>query len=83
MGRATCRVEDVARAFNVPLYKLNAGPMPTNNNVEALEAQYYAGALQGLIEAAELCLDEGLSLPPGYRVEFNLRDLLRMDGDKG
>jgi len=49
----------------VPLYKLNSGPMPTNNNVEALEQQYYNGCLQVLIEAMELCLDEGLATPPG------------------
>ena len=52
--------EDVARAFGVPLYKINAGPVPVSNNVEALNAQYYSDTLQTLIEAIELCIDEGL-----------------------
>lgn len=76
-------VEDVARAFGVPLYKINTGPMPTNNNVEALEGQYYSGCLQILIESMELALDEGLGLTavgvPNYGVEFDLDGLLRMD----
>ena len=72
-------VEDVARAFNVPLYKINSGPMPTAGNVEALELQYYSGCLQTYIEAIELSLTEGLALPAGYEVELNLGGLLRMD----
>jgi HK97 family phage portal protein len=73
-------VEDVARAFGMPLYKIGAGPIPTNNNVEALNQQYYSDCLQTHIESIELCLNEGLGLPPVYRVEFDLDGLLRMDG---
>lgn len=73
-------VEDVARAFGMPLYKIGAGPIPTNNNVEALNQQYYSDCLQTHIESIELCLNEGLGLPSGYRVEFDLDGLLRMDG---
>lgn len=72
-------VEDTARAFSMPLYKIGAGPMPTANNVEGLHQQYYSDCLQVPIEAAELCLDEGLAVPPGYCVEFDLDGLLRMD----
>lgn len=76
-------VEDVARAFGVPLYKINTGPIPTNNNVEALEGQYYSGCLQILIESIELALDEGLGLSVvtdrHYGTEFDLDGLLRMD----
>lgn len=72
-------VEDVARCFAVPLYKINAGPVPTAGNVEALESQYYSGCLQILIESLELCLTEGLEMPAGYRVELDLEGLLRMD----
>jgi len=76
-------VEDIARAFGVPLYKINSGPMPTNNNVEALESQYYSGCLQVLVESIELCLTEGLGLgygaTIGYEVELDLDGLLRMD----
>mgnify|MGYP001163306513 CR=1 FL=1 len=72
-------VEDVARAFRVPLFKINAGPPPNMTNVEALESSYYSGCLQGLIESLEQCLDHGLGLPIGQRIEFDLHDLLRMD----
>jgi HK97 family phage portal protein len=71
--------EDVARAFGVPLYKINAGPVPVSNNVEALNAQYYSDTLQTLIEAIELCIDEGLDLKLDMGVEFDLDVLLRMD----
>jgi HK97 family phage portal protein len=76
-------VEDVARAFGMPLYKIGAGPVPTSNNVEALQQQYYSDCLQGLIEAIELCLDEGLNLDkvPGQTLgtELDLDGLMRMD----
>lgn len=76
-------VEDVARCFAMPLYKIGAGPVPTSGNVEALEGQYYSGCLQILIENIELCLTEGLGLGSGmtvgYEVELCLDGLLRMD----
>jgi hypothetical protein len=33
--------------------------MPPYTNVQALNVEYYSQCLQILIEAAELCLDEG------------------------
>lgn len=72
-------VEDVARAFSMPLYKIGAGPMPTNGNVESLNQQYYSDCLQVHIEAIELCLDEGLGVPSRTGVEFDLEGLIRMD----
>lgn len=71
-------VEDVARCFRVPLYMLG-GPNPTFTNVEAMNRAYYTQTLQNLIEAAEVGLDEGLSLPDEYGVEFDLDALIRMD----
>jgi HK97 family phage portal protein len=76
--------EVVASTFHVPPYKIGLGPMPTNNNVQALNVEYYSQALQRLIEDAELCLDEGLGLttPKDGRLlgtEFDLDGLLRMD----
>lgn len=72
-------VEDVARAFGMPLYKINSGPVPTSNNVEALQQQYYTDCLQVLIESIELCLDEGLALPTKYGTRMDLDGLVRMD----
>jgi HK97 family phage portal protein len=71
--------EAICAVFGVPPYKLGLGPMPTSNNVEALDQQYYSQCLQVFIEAIELGLDEGLELPAPYGTEFDLDDLLRMD----
>ena len=74
---------DVCRAFGVPPYKIGVGPMPSYNNIEALNQSYYAEALQELIECIELLLDEGLELPQTkntyFETQFNLDGLLRMD----
>ena len=43
------------------------GPPPPYANIEPLLQQYYAQALQSLIENLELCLDEGLELPAAVR----------------
>lgn len=76
-------VEDIARAFGMPLHKIGAGPVPTSNNVEALNQQYYDDCLQIHLESIELALDEGLGLVnvPGQEIgtEFDLDNLLRMD----
>jgi len=71
-------VEDVARCFHVPLFKLG-GPEPVRVSVESLNQTYYSDCLQTLIESVEACLDEGLSLPGGYYTEFDLDGLMRMD----
>ncbi|HSW83560.1 MAG TPA: phage portal protein [Usitatibacter sp.] len=72
-------VEDCARTLHVPMFKLG-GPVPIGNTVEALQQTYYNDCLHVLIEAAEICLDEGLSIPSGYYTEFDTDNLLRMDG---
>jgi HK97 family phage portal protein len=73
--------EVVCSAYHVPPYKIGVGAMPTNNNVQALNVEYYTQCLQSLIEDAESCLDDGLGL--GDRadlgVEFDVDNLLRMD----
>lgn len=73
-------VEDVARAYGVPLYKVQAGAMPTISNLAALNQEYYSQVLQNPIESIELLLDEALGLPEqGMGVELDLEKLLRMD----
>jgi len=78
--------EVVCSAFHVPPYKIGVGQMPSYNNIQALNVEYYSQCLQSLIEAAELCLDEGLGIGAGVRVEgktygteFDIDGLLRMD----
>lgn len=71
--------ETVCSVFHMPAYKVGVGTTPTYANAEILNQIYYSDCLQSLIEAAELCLDEGLELPASYGAEFDLDGLLRMD----
>jgi HK97 family phage portal protein len=71
--------EQVCSTFHVPGYKVGVGQMPLNNNVEALDQQYYSQCLQYHIESIELLLEEGLKLSAGYEIELDLDGLLRMD----
>jgi HK97 family phage portal protein len=71
--------ENVCTAFHVPAYMVGVGPMPSYNNVEALQGQYYTQCLQTLIECIELLLDEGLGLASTLYTELDIDSLLRMD----
>lgn len=78
--------EVVCSTYHVPPYKIGIGQQPTYNNVQALNTEYYSQCLQVLIEAIELCLDEGLGIGEGvvtggttYGIEFDVENLLRMD----
>jgi HK97 family phage portal protein len=71
-------VEDIARAFRYPLWKLG-GPMPPYTKPDLAQTAYFSDCLQPYIEAVELCLDEGLELPYTLGTEFEVDDLLRMD----
>jgi HK97 family phage portal protein len=71
--------EVVCATFGVPAYMAGIGAMPTYNNIEALNQQYYSQCLQIHIESIELCLNEGLALPKSYGTRFSIDDLLRMD----
>lgn len=72
-------VEDVARAFSVPLHMIGAGNMPAVANVGAMKESYYTQTLQSIIESMELSLDDGLELPTGLRSEFDIDAMMRMD----
>ncbi len=74
--------ETVCSVFHIPAYMIGVGSPPSYNNIEALNQQYYSQALQCLIEAIEVLLDEGMGLAAAnqtYGTEFDLDDLLRMD----
>lgn len=71
--------EQVCSTYHVPPYKIGVGQMPSYNNVQALNIEYYSQCLQSLIEAIEACLDEGLGLGEDIGTEFDLEGLLRMD----
>lgn len=71
--------EVVCSTYHVPPYKIGIGQMPTYNNVQSLNVEYYSQCLQVLIEAIELCLDEGLATGESLGTEFDLDGLMRMD----
>lgn len=78
--------EMICSTYHVPPYKVGIGQMPTYNNIQSLNVEYYSQCLQSLIEGIELCLDEGLGIGEGvdvngkvYGTEFDLDGLLRMD----
>jgi HK97 family phage portal protein len=73
--------EVVCSVYHVPPYKIGVGAMPSYNNVQALNVEYYTQSLQSLIEDAEACLDAGLGLTDraDLGVEFDIENLLRMD----
>lgn len=71
-------VEDVARAFKIPLYKLGGSALPASG-LSTLSQDYYSQALQHDIEAIELLLREGIELADDLFVELDLEGLLRMD----
>lgn len=72
--------EVVCSTFHVPPYKIGVGALPSYNNVQALNVEYYSQCLQALIEAIEVCLDEGLATGEKLGTEFDIDNLLRMDG---
>jgi HK97 family phage portal protein len=70
----------VCSTYHVPPYKIGLGAIPTHTNVQALNIEYYSSCLQSLIEAMELCLDEGLGMDGvTLGTEFDTDALLRMD----
>ncbi|RXW28967.1 phage portal protein [Enterobacter cloacae] len=74
--------EMVCSAFHVPAYKAGVGEIPSSDNVEALEQQYYSQCLQVLIESIEALLKETFDLGANKRVELDIGALLRMDSER-
>jgi HK97 family phage portal protein len=72
--------EVVCSVYHVPPYKVGVGALPSYNNVQALNVEYYSQALQSHIEEAEELLDYGLGIAgTNLGTEFDIETLLRMD----
>ena len=73
--------EVVCSVYHVPPYKVGVGPLPTYNNIQSLNVEYYSQALQAHIEEIEELLDAALGIGWGESLgtEFDTENLLRMD----
>jgi len=73
--------EVVCSVYHVPPYKVGVGALPSYNNVQALNVEYYSQALQSHIEEIEGLLDAALGIgwAEGIGTEFDTENLLRMD----
>src|SRR5262245_33083894 len=73
--------EVVCSVYHVPPYKIGVGALPSYNNVQALNVEYYSQGLQSHIEEIEELLDAGLGIGwgTGMGTEFDTENLLRMD----
>jgi len=73
--------EVVCSVYHVPPYKVGVGALPSYNNVQALNVEYFSQALQAPIEEAEELLDHALGIGRGIGLGtmFDTDNLLRMD----
>jgi HK97 family phage portal protein len=73
--------EVVCSVYHVPPYKVGVGALPSYNNVQSLNVEYYSQALQSHIEEIEELLDYALGIGWGVGIgtEFDTENLLRMD----
>jgi HK97 family phage portal protein len=72
--------EVVCSVYHVPPYKVGVGALPSYNNVQALNVEYYSQALQSHIEEIEELLDHALGIGWGIGLgtEFDTDNLLRI-----
>lgn len=70
---------EICTAFHVPPYKVGVGQLPTYDNIQALQVEYYQNALHRRIEDIEESLGLGLNLPAKLRINLDEKSLLRMD----
>jgi HK97 family phage portal protein len=72
--------EVVCSCYHVPPYKVGVGALPSYNNVQALNIEYFSQGLQSNIEEIEELLDAALGLTgTSLGTEFDIDTLLRMD----
>lgn len=71
--------EIVCSVFHVPPYKIGVGAIPSYNNIQALNGEYYSQALQRLIKDIQTLLNKGLGVRPNQGYRFDLDALLMMD----
>src|SRR5690606_9265967 len=65
--------------FHVPPYKVGVGSLPSVNNIQSLNVEYYSQCIQSHLEDIESVLNEGLGTGWEVGTEFDTDNLLRMD----
>jgi len=72
--------DTICTAFGVPISMIDETRMPSGDTNESRVQHYYSECLQPLVNAIEVCLDEGLELlDAGYGSELDIDDLIWMD----
>ncbi len=71
--------EVACSVYHVPPYKIGVGAVPSYNNVQALNQEYYSQCLQRLIKDMQSLLNAGLDVPAKMGFRFDLDALLMMD----
>lgn len=71
--------EVVCSVYHVPPYKIGVGVMPSYNNIQALNQEYYSQCLQRLLTDIQRLLNDGLEVADGQSFRFDLDALLMMD----
>lgn len=71
--------EVVCSVFHVPSYKVGIGALPSYNNIQALNSEYYSQCLQTHITSIQNLLKKSLFLQSQQSVRFDLDSLLLMD----
>lgn len=71
--------EVVCSVYHVPPYKIGVGQMPSYNNIQALNQEYYSQCLQRLLTDTQRLLNDGLDVGERQGYRFDLEALLMMD----
>ncbi|MEP3114916.1 phage portal protein [Nisaea sp.] len=72
-------IEEIARAFRVPLHMIGMMERATNSNASQGTRSYYDQSLMPILEAIEAEYTRAFDLPDEIYVEFDVRRLLRAD----
>jgi len=72
--------QQVCSAFGVPPYLVDIGDPPPYANFEPLLLKYHSQSIQSLTNSFEKAHDDGLEFPKPFGVEFDIDDLIWMDG---
>lgn len=71
--------ERIAALFHVPAYKVGLAPIPSNNNIEAVNQMYFTDCLQARVTAIQNVLNDGFGFDNTQSFRFDIEALMMMD----